>query len=78
MPVLPPILERALRHGGFTAKPDISTVAKRSKAASPRIPAIAYCAGTPLRSEIEARDASRLDEATEIAAKAVAERFAQS
>jgi SAM-dependent methyltransferase len=69
------IIERDLKGGGFKGRPEIETVAKRSKAASPRMPAIAYCGGTPLRSEIEARDASRLDEATDIAAKAVAERF---
>ena len=46
-----------------------------SKAASPRDPAVAYCQGTPLRNEIEARDASRLDEATDAAAEALARRF---
>jgi SAM-dependent methyltransferase len=53
----------------------IDTVDHRSKAASPRDPAIAYCQGTPLRNEIEARDASRLEEATQAAADAVARRF---
>jgi ubiquinone/menaquinone biosynthesis C-methylase UbiE len=53
----------------------IATVDHRSKAASPREPAIAYCQGTPLRTEIEARDASRLGEATELAAGAIARRF---
>jgi ubiquinone/menaquinone biosynthesis C-methylase UbiE len=47
----------------------------RSKASSPHDPAIAYCQGTPLRSEIEARDASRLQEATDQAAEALAGRF---
>jgi ubiquinone/menaquinone biosynthesis C-methylase UbiE len=42
---------------------------------SPREAAIAYCQGTPLRNEIEARDASRLDEATAAAAEALARRF---
>jgi len=46
-----------------------------SKASSPRDAAIAYCQGTPLRSEIEARDASRLEHATAIAAQALARRF---
>ena len=46
-----------------------------SRASSPRIPAIAICQGTPLRNEIEARDAARLEEATERAAEAVARRF---
>jgi SAM-dependent methyltransferase len=68
-------LERDLKSGGFAASPDITTVAARSRASSPRIPAIAYCQGTPLRNEIEARDASRLGEATDIAARAIARRF---
>jgi len=41
----------------------------------PDDPAIAYCQDTPLRSEIEARDASRLRDATEKAAEALASRF---
>jgi ubiquinone/menaquinone biosynthesis C-methylase UbiE len=68
-------IERDLKHGGFLASTHTSTVAARSKAASPRIPAVAYCQGTPLRNEIEARDKSRLGEATDIAAEAIAERF---
>lgn len=68
-------IERDLANGGFTAAPGISTVAARSRAPSPRAPAVAYCQGTPLRNEIEARDASRLGEATEIAAEAIAKRF---
>lgn len=51
------------------------TVDHRSKAASPRDVAVAYCQGTPLRNEIEARDASLLEKATEIAADALAHRF---
>jgi hypothetical protein len=39
------------------------------------VPAIAYCQGTPLRNEIEARDASQLGAATDMAATAVAQRF---
>ena len=46
-----------------------------SRAPSPREPAIAFCQGTPLRNEIEARDASRLSEATDRAAEALAARF---
>jgi SAM-dependent methyltransferase len=64
-----------LKAGGFSSSPHMSTVAARSQATSPRIPAIAYCQGTPLRNEIEARDKSRLGEATDIAAEALAERF---
>ena len=69
------IIERDLVNGRFTALPRISTLAARSRATSARVPAIAYCQGTPLRSEIEARDASRLGEATDIAAEAIAQRF---
>lgn len=47
----------------------------RSRAPSPRHPAFAYCQGTPLRSEIEARDASRLEDATAKATDALAQRF---
>jgi SAM-dependent methyltransferase len=68
-------IERDLADGGFTASPQITTVTARSRANSPRVPAIAYCQGTPLRNEIEARDASRLGEATDIAAEAIARRF---
>ena len=41
----------------------------------PKRSAIAYCQGTPLRSEIEARAATRLGEATDVATTAIAERF---
>ena len=53
----------------------IATVDGKSLAASPREPAIAYCEGTPLRNEIEARDASRLADATKMAAEALERRF---
>ena len=70
-----PTIERDLANGGFTASPQIATVTARSRAKSARVPAIAFCQGTPLRNEIEARDASRLGEATDVAAEAVAQRF---
>jgi SAM-dependent methyltransferase len=69
------IIAHDLADAGFVASPRIDTVAARSRATSPRVPAIAYCQGTPLRNEIESRDASRLGEATDIAAEAVAKRF---
>lgn len=64
-----------LAHGGFSAPPAFSTLTARSRADAPRIPAIAYCQGTPLRGEIEARAAKRLGEATDAAARAIAARF---
>jgi SAM-dependent methyltransferase len=69
------IIERDLANGGFAKAAQIATVAARSKANSSRVPAIAYCQGTPLRNEIEARDAAWLGEATDIAAEAIAKRF---
>jgi ubiquinone/menaquinone biosynthesis C-methylase UbiE len=68
-------IERDLAAGGFTRSPQIVTVVARSRAESPRVPALAYCQGTPLRNEIEARNASRLGEATDMATAAVAKRF---
>ena len=68
-------IKRDLANGGFTGSPEIITLAARSRAESFRSPAIAYCQGTPLRNEIEARDAARLGEATESAAEAIAQRF---
>lgn len=64
-----------LQRGGFAAVPQIETVAARSRASHPSLPAIAYCQGTPLRHEIEGRTASLLGHATEVATAAVATRF---
>jgi len=69
------LVARDLRGSGFVSPPQVHTVAARSAAASPRVPALAYCQGTPLRNEIEARDTSLLGEATDIAAAAIAQRF---
>jgi hypothetical protein len=52
----------------------IETRAEQSRASSPRQAAIAYCQGTPLRTEIEARDAGKLEAATDYAAAAIASR----
>ena len=71
----PAAIERDLAAGGFTARAAVATVAARSRAPSPREPALAYCQGTPLRNEIEARDASRLAQATDVATEAVAQQF---
>ena len=40
-------IKRDLAAGGFTASPEITTLASRSHAASCDHPAIAYCQGTP-------------------------------
>lgn len=53
----------------------IDTVEAVSTAPSPRHPAVAYCQGTPLRNEIEARNAGLLNEVTDRAEAAIAERY---
>jgi ubiquinone/menaquinone biosynthesis C-methylase UbiE len=63
-----------LTEAGF-ANVSIDAVDHRSRAPSPRDVAIAYCQGTPLRYEIDARDAARLEEATEKATALLASRF---
>ncbi|MCZ6510506.1 MAG: methyltransferase domain-containing protein [Alphaproteobacteria bacterium] len=62
-----------LTSAGF-ADVSFSTLAETSPAPSPRHVAVAFCEGTPLRSEIEARDANLLDHVTERATQAIAER----
>jgi len=51
------------------------TIEMESRAPTPRHPAIAYCQGTPLRNEIEARNASSLEDVTDCAAAAIARRY---
>ena len=67
-------IRHELEAAGFGAIA-IEAVDAMSTAPSPREPAIAYCQGTPLRSEIEARDAKGLDEATRVATEALTRRF---
>lgn len=69
------IIAGDLARGGFTQAAQFATVTERSEAQSPGIPAMAYCQGTPLRGEIEARDPARLAEATETAAAQLEKRF---
>jgi SAM-dependent methyltransferase len=71
----PSVIAHDLAQGGFTRSPQMTTLPARSRAVSPRIPAVAYSQGTPLRGEIEARGPSRLIEATDIATSAIAHQF---
>jgi ubiquinone/menaquinone biosynthesis C-methylase UbiE len=68
------MVREELTAAGFAAI-CVETLDDTSRASSPRDPAIAYCQGTPLRNEIEVRDASRLEEATKVATQALAQRF---
>jgi len=64
-----------LAAGGFRDPADIAAVETRSRAKSARFAALGFCQGTPLRSEIEARDASRLDDVIDAATGTIARRF---
>lgn len=68
-------IKHELQSAGFTSAPRIDTVAARSRANSAEIPAIAYCQGTPLRTEIEAHRKPTLADATEASAVAIRRRF---
>ena len=68
------LIRKQLNEAGFS-NVSIEAIDHRSKAPSPREPAVAYCQGTPLRNEIEARDKSRLEEATKKCAEAIDRRF---
>jgi len=67
------LIKAELGLAGFS-RVAVATREEQSRAASPAHPAIAYCQGTPLRTEIEARGASMLTPATEHAATAIASR----
>ena len=69
------VVQRDLADGGFARSARVDTLAERSRAASANVPAIAYCQGTPLRNEIEARKTRSLADATDAAAQAIARRF---
>jgi ubiquinone/menaquinone biosynthesis C-methylase UbiE len=67
------LIHSELEKAGFS-KVVVETRAEQSRAPSPRHPAVAYCQGTPLRNEIEARDADRLESATHYATSTIANR----
>jgi len=69
----PVLIRSELENAGFS-RVVIETRAEQSRASSPRVPAVAYCQGTVLRSEIQAREAGKLDAATDYAASAIAHR----
>lgn len=67
-------IQENLAGAGF-ADISVSTLTEKSPAPSPRHAAVAYCEGTPLRNEIEVRDANLLDHVTDRATQAIAERY---
>jgi ubiquinone/menaquinone biosynthesis C-methylase UbiE len=67
------LIRSDLDEAGFSHV-EIETRAEQSRAPSPRIPAVAYCQGTLLRNEIEAREAGKLQAATDDAEAMIARR----
>jgi ubiquinone/menaquinone biosynthesis C-methylase UbiE len=67
------LIRGELEGAGFS-RVIIETRAEQSRASSSRVPAVAYCQGTPLRDEIAARDPEKLEAATDYAASAIADR----
>ncbi|WP_426423721.1 class I SAM-dependent methyltransferase [Bradyrhizobium genosp. A] len=67
------VIKADLERAGFK---DISieTLTAMSRGPTAEYVAIAYCQGTPLRGEIEARDASKLEAATDAVAQAIRKR----
>ena len=70
------LIRDELARAGF-AHIDIETHEKVSRAPSARDAASAYCQGTPLRNEIEVRDASLLQRVTDRAAEMIASRHGE-
>ena len=66
------LIRRDLEKAGFSDV-EIETREEESRAPSPRHVALAYCQGTPLRNEIEARVTATLEAATDHAAAAIRE-----
>jgi ubiquinone/menaquinone biosynthesis C-methylase UbiE len=67
------LIRSELEQAGFS-QVTIETRAEQSRASSPRLPAVAYCQGTLLRNEIEAREAGKLESATDDVTTAIADR----
>lgn len=70
------LIRDELNRAGFTDI-KIETLEEVSRAASARDAATAFCLGTPLRNEIETRDASLLQFATDRATQAIASRHGE-
>jgi ubiquinone/menaquinone biosynthesis C-methylase UbiE len=67
-------IKATLEAAGFT-NITAEVLPKRSHAPSARAPAIGFCQGTPMRNEIESRDAAKLELATDLSEKAIAAKF---
>jgi hypothetical protein len=70
----PAEIEADARAAGFK-KCELFQLDNISVAATPDVPAIAYCQGTPLRNEIEARESGGLQRATLVVTEAIRARY---
>ena len=68
------LIEAELGAAGFMDI-EIHTIASESRAANPRVPAVAYCQGTPLWNELETRNPSRIEEVTDRATADLEQRY---
>lgn len=68
------LIEAELDAAGFRSI-EVHTVIGESRADNPRLPAVAYCQGTPLRNELEARDPSKIETVTDMAAMDLERKF---
>jgi SAM-dependent methyltransferase len=71
----PAAIARDLGAGGFTSTSTIETVAFTSHAADARAGAVAFCCGTPLRPDLEARAPGQLDEVVAAVTSVLTARF---
>lgn len=65
---------RDLKEAGF-AQIETFTLSEESRAADAHVPALAYCQGTPLRNELEAREPGSLSKITDAAAADILKDF---
>lgn len=70
----PELIQDELAQAGYSDV-SITTLEETSSAPSPRHTAVAFCQGTPLRNEIEARDPDLLSHVTDRATAAIEARF---
>ena len=70
-------IQRELGDALFDSPVRIEALEARSRATSAHVPSVAYCHGTPLRNEIEARAPGRLDEVTTHVTAALSQRFGE-
>jgi ubiquinone/menaquinone biosynthesis C-methylase UbiE len=68
------LIRNELADAGFSGVA-IETKAEQSRAPSPRLLALAYCQGTLLRNEIEAREPGKLEAVTDYVASAIADKY---